>query len=108
MLKIAIAIGLIVIINSVTISAPKNQTKTFENVGYFLPLDKNGWTIDEPSINSRIIYVSSTEGNDQTARFYSLTSKEVSKNPFLPQGKITMGWVSSPQPNLSTLLWVIN
>ncbi len=86
--KITILISLIIIVKNITMSAEEINPKTFENLGYFLPLDKNGWTIYKPSINSRMIYVSTTEGNYKTAQLYLLTSKEVGKNPFLPQGKI--------------------
>jgi len=36
------------------------------------PLDENGWSIIKPQQDSRLIYVSSTGGNDSLARAYSL------------------------------------
>ena len=83
------SIIIILIINGTIIHSTQTlETKTFENIGYFLPLDDNGWTIHQPSVNSRIIYVSSQEGNDKTAQFYSPNSKEIGKNAFFPKGEI--------------------
>ncbi len=50
-----------------------------------LPLDAQGWTIFTPSSDSRIIYVSSTDGNDATAINYSVS--QVS-DPFNPNSSI--------------------
>ena len=33
----------------------------------WLPMDDDGWTVVKPSADSRLIYVSSGEGNDETA-----------------------------------------
>ena len=47
------------------------------------PQDSNGWSIITPDTETRIVYVSSTEGNDSLARPY--LSAEVS-DPFNPSG----------------------
>ncbi|WP_417498674.1 hypothetical protein [Methylophaga sp.] len=47
------------------------------------PQDRNGWSIITPDTETRIVYVSSTEGNDSLARPY--LSAEVS-DPFNPSG----------------------
>ncbi len=49
-----------------------------------LPKDSDGWTIFHPQDESRILYVSSSTGNDQTALTYSKSSPEVGNDPFLP------------------------
>lgn len=48
----------------------------------------NGWTQFAPSSDSRIIYVSSSDGNDATAQNYSTASAEIGNDPFLPAGTI--------------------
>ena len=84
-LSIIFAVGLhTFVVDSASTLDPEN----FKNVGYFLPLDNQGWTTYQPSINSRIIYVSSQEGNDKTGQVYSPNSKEIGDNPFLPQEEI--------------------
>lgn len=50
------------------------------------PLDNNGWSIiPAPPVDARIIYVSSSEGDDATAQIY--TSSSI-KNPFNPEVSI--------------------
>lgn len=51
-------------------------------------LDANGWTIFEPSSDSRIVYVSASLGNDATAQFYAYNDPEINGNPFQPQSTI--------------------
>ena len=41
-----------------------------------LPLDAQGWTIIEPSNDSRIIYVSYSEGDDANDGFSAATPKK--------------------------------
>lgn len=48
----------------------------------------NGWTQFSPSSDSRIIYVSDTDGNDATAINYSIADAEIGVDPFLPTGTI--------------------
>lgn len=47
-----------------------------------LPRDAQGWSVLNPSADSRIIYVSSSEGNDATAEFYS--TAQIGNNPRQP------------------------
>lgn len=49
-----------------------------------LPLDEEGWTVLTPSSDSRIIYVSSTEGDDETATFYQLGDNVLAQDVFSP------------------------
>lgn len=44
----------------------------------------DGWTVFTPSADSRIIYVSSSDGNDATAEFYNSSDSELNGNAFLP------------------------
>ena len=53
-----------------------------------LPVDSEGWTIFSPSADSRIIYVSSTSGNDTTAQYYLPSDAEIGADPFNPVGAI--------------------
>lgn len=48
----------------------------------------NGWTQFTASSDTRIIYVSDTDGDDATAEFYTSTSPEVGTDPFLPSGTV--------------------
>lgn len=55
---------------------------------YAQNLDADGWTIFTPSSDSRLIYVSASQGNDATAQFYSTSDTEVNGNPFTPSTSI--------------------
>lgn len=48
----------------------------------------NGWTQFTTSPDTRIIYVSDTDGNDATAVFYTPGDSEIGSNPFLPSGTV--------------------
>lgn len=52
------------------------------------PQDAQGWSILTPSADSRLIYVSSSDGNDSTARSYSPGDPEVGTDPFKPTGAV--------------------
>ncbi|MCB0361023.1 MAG: hypothetical protein KDD44_15345, partial [Bdellovibrionales bacterium] len=53
-----------------------------------LPKDSNGWSVFLPSADSRLIYVSSSTGNDATGQVYSLASSAVGNNPRIPRNSI--------------------
>jgi hypothetical protein len=54
-----------------------------------LPLqDSNGWSIFTPSQDSRLVYVSSSNGNDTTAEYYLPTSPNVGSDYQSPAGPI--------------------
>ena len=65
------------------------NTGGFQNIGfhdpYPLPQDSQGWTQFTPSSNTRLIYVSSSNGNDGTGEYYS---QNKIKDPFNPTGNI--------------------
>ncbi|MBP6186106.1 MAG: T9SS type A sorting domain-containing protein [Saprospiraceae bacterium] len=48
----------------------------------------NGWTPFLPSADTRIIYVSDSDGDDFTAHFYMPDDVAVGSDPFLPTGSI--------------------
>jgi hypothetical protein len=50
--------------------------------------DANGWSRLNPSSDSRLIYVSSSEGNDETAQIYHRQDSEIGGNPFNPSSNI--------------------
>ncbi|MGD8240329.1 MAG: hypothetical protein PVH68_17370, partial [Armatimonadota bacterium] len=49
-----------------------------------LERDAEGWTIFEPSADTRILYVSSSEGDDGTAVAYEPADGAVGWDPFMP------------------------
>jgi len=50
----------------------------------WLPVDREGWTVFTPSPDTRLIYVSSSAGNDATATWYAPGAAEVGADPFRP------------------------
>lgn len=52
------------------------------------PQDANGWSILTPSADSRLIYISSSEGDDDTAQFYEVDDSEIGSDPFAPVGSV--------------------
>ncbi len=75
--------------NNVEQDVPE-QVISFLNVSDFeLPeQDENGFTILKAQSDSRIIYVNSSSGNDDTGEIYGVDSPEVGENPFAPSGDI--------------------
>ncbi len=55
---------------------------------YALPRDAHGWTLFTPSADTRIIYVSSSAGNDATAQWYAPGSGVIGSDPFNPTGAV--------------------
>ena len=53
-----------------------------------LAQDSNGWTVFTPSPDTRIIYVSSSAGNDATAQYYAPTNGVIGADPFNPTGAV--------------------
>lgn len=56
----------------------------WENNFSLPPQDANGWSILTPSADSRLIYVSSIDGDDATAQTYLPGAIEVGSDPFNP------------------------
>ncbi len=54
----------------------------------FLPEDDTGWSILTPSPESRILYVSSSEGDDESAKYYNYEDAEIGENPEMPVGNV--------------------
>lgn len=54
----------------------------------WLPVDANGWALLEPAADSRIVYVSSREGDDATAQVYKVGEPAVGADPRLPTGPV--------------------
>lgn len=50
--------------------------------------DENGWSILTPSEDSRLIYVSSESGDDDSAKTYTLSDSDVGDDPYHPVGDI--------------------
>jgi len=55
----------------------------------WLPVDEAGWTVLRPSPDSRIIYVSSSAGDDATGRACSASDAAVGGDPFRPAGPVS-------------------
>jgi hypothetical protein len=53
-----------------------------------LPRDAGGWTVFTPSGDSRIVYVSSSGGNDSTGVAYSPGDPAIGPDPFLPASSV--------------------
>ncbi len=51
-------------------------------------LDSDGWTVFESKNTSKIIYISSTSGDDTTGKVYAPNTNEIGNDPFLPNGNI--------------------
>ncbi len=54
----------------------------------WLPLDRRGWTVVRPAADSRLIYVSSSVGNDARARVYAPGDPTVGRDPTRPVGPL--------------------
>ena len=54
----------------------------------WLPLDEEGWSIVRPAAESRLIYVSASEGDDETGRPYKSGDEAVGADPTRPVGDI--------------------
>jgi len=54
----------------------------------WLPVDANGWTILNPAPDSRILYVSSSVGDDATGRAYGASDAAVGGDPTAPAGAV--------------------
>lgn len=58
------------------------------SLSYAQPVTVNGWTVFTPSSDSRIIYVSDSEGDDGTGTIYSPSSAAVGSDVFNPSGPV--------------------
>ncbi len=54
----------------------------------WLPVGKDGWTVFTPSADTRLIYVSSSAGDDATGATYAPGAAAVGGEPFQPSGPI--------------------
>jgi len=54
----------------------------------WLPVDDAGWTAFRESADSRLVYVSSSAGDDETARVYAPCDVAVGDDPFQPAGSV--------------------
>lgn len=52
------------------------------------PQDERGWSIIEPSADSRIMYVSSSDGSDASGATYDPDAAEIGDDPFNPTGTV--------------------
>ena len=56
---------------------------------FSLPVqDNDGWSILTPSSDSQIMYVSSTDGNDDSGVIYAVTADEIGSDIFTPTGTV--------------------
>jgi len=54
----------------------------------WLPVDEDGWTVFQPGPDSRLIYVSTSAGDDATATCCAPEAREVGADPFRPAGEV--------------------
>ncbi|RXJ65460.1 hypothetical protein CRV08_15195 [Halarcobacter ebronensis] len=59
----------------------ENYQVAWENKFNFPAQDKDGWSILTPSLDSRIVYVSSSQGDDSIAEIYDITKVSDVYNP---------------------------
>jgi hypothetical protein len=69
-------------------TALTNYPAPWEGQFHLPAQDANGFSILTPSADSRLMYVSSTGGNDGTAQAYSPSDSLVGSNPYNPVGAI--------------------
>jgi len=76
---------------------PVNNCSPWNNAHSFtgLPMTMDGWTDlvalyqhEDYYTDSRIIYVSSSEGDDSEAKYYKAGASKIGDNPFMPQGAV--------------------
>lgn len=77
-----VAIALLILLSSCT-SVPPQPPQLQP-----LALDKEGWTRFSPSADSRIIYVSDSDGDDATGKVYGQSDRAVSADPRNPSRDI--------------------
>lgn len=65
-------------------TAVSDYAVSWESNFNLLPQDANGWSVLTPSADSRLIYVSSSDGDDATAAVYLPGNSEVGSDPFDP------------------------
>lgn len=65
-------------------SAVSDYAVSWESAFTMPPQDADGWSILTPSSDSRLIYVSSSDGDDATAQTYLPGDSEVGSDPFNP------------------------
>ncbi len=54
----------------------------------WLPVDKDGWTVFTPSADTRLVYVSSSAGDDAMGAAYAPGAAAVGADPFHPVGPV--------------------
>ncbi len=54
----------------------------------WLPVDQDGWTIFTPSADTRLLYVSSSAGDDAAGVAYAAADAAVGADPFRPVGPV--------------------
>lgn len=69
-------------------NATTNYSVSWEGQFNLPAQDSNGWSVLTPSSDSRIIYVSSSSGNNSTASVYSPSDAAIGSNVYQPVGTI--------------------
>ncbi len=69
-------------------AAPVDANPSWENNFDLPPQDTHGWSRLTPSSDSRLIYVSSSEGDDATAHAYLPTDSAIGDDPFNPAANV--------------------
>jgi hypothetical protein len=69
-------------------AATVNFSPSWESNFDLPPQDVNGWSKLSPSTDSRLIYVSSSEGDDATGQTYQPEDSEIGDDPFNPAANI--------------------
>ena len=92
-------LAFMVLIFGTSLSAYGAAEGSAERPSRWLPVDQEGWTILRPTEGTRLIYVSSSAGDDDAARFYSPDDPAVGLNPFRSKWHGIGEWVRLGRPN---------
>lgn len=64
------------------------MNSTLSKTAELLDRTNDGWTIFQPSKNTNIVYVSSSDGNDDTGDIYTI--KDIGDDPFVPRSNFSL------------------
>jgi len=74
--------------DSLTDGDAEDHTVDWESEFTLPEQDENGWSVLTPSEDSRLIYVSNSSGNDNSAVTYTLSDMDIGDDPYNPVGGI--------------------
>lgn len=88
LIAFSLLIGFMLTFGASKATALTNHPAAWETQFHLPTQDVNGWSILTPSADSRVIYVSSSDGNDSTGQAYSPADALIGGSPYNPAGAI--------------------